>query len=145
MAAAADALSLTQGAVGHQIRALEDFVGQPLVSRQGRRMQLTEAGRIYGYQVRQALDDIAEATERLTLGPERATAQAGHVRVAVLPSFAQGWLLPPCAAAGALELSTSLPDPQEAAWSYDPQLYPELPPSDSDGTSSSSSSSARSR
>ena len=94
VAAAAEALSLTQGAVGHQIRALEDFVGQSLMSRQGRRMHLTEAGRIYGYQVRQALDDIAEATERLTQGAERATEQTGHVRLAVLPSFAQGWLLP---------------------------------------------------
>lgn len=93
IAAAADALSLTQGAVGHQIRALEDFVEQPLISRQGRRLVLTEAGRIYGYQIRQAIDDISEATERLKQAPERATAQSGHIRIAALPSFVQGWLL----------------------------------------------------
>jgi LysR family transcriptional regulator, glycine cleavage system transcriptional activator len=94
VAAAAETLSLTQGAVGHQIRALEAFVGQALVTRDGRRMQLTEAGRIYGYQVRQALDDIAEATERLSHRSERVSVQDGHVRLAVLPSLAQGWLLP---------------------------------------------------
>lgn len=94
VAAAAELLSLTQGAVNHQIRALEEFVGQPLVTRRGRRMQLTEPGRVYGYQVRQALDDIAEATGRLTQRPERMSDHEGHVRLAVLPSFAQGWLLP---------------------------------------------------
>jgi len=94
VAGAAESLSLTQGAVGHQIRALEDVLGHSLVTRQGRRMQLTEAGRIYGYQVRQALSDIAEATERLTSRDSVASSGQGRVRLAVLPSFAQGWLLP---------------------------------------------------
>ena len=89
--AAAEQLSLTQGAVGHQIRALEEFLGVELVLRQGRKLMLTDAGRIYGYQVRQALNDIMEATHRVRR-PQRADAE-GVLRVSVLPSFLSGWLL----------------------------------------------------
>ncbi len=91
--AAADELSLTQGAISHQIRALETVLGVQLVERSQRRVVLTEQGRIYGYQVRQALDDIADATESVrSLRPQDIPDQA--VRVAILPSFLQGWLLP---------------------------------------------------
>lgn len=91
--AAAHELSLTPGAVSHQIRALEDLLGVPLVERHQRRVTLTDQGRIYGYQVRQALDDITGATENV----RRLRLSSDHepvVRVAVLPSFLQGWLLP---------------------------------------------------
>lgn len=91
--AAADELGLTAGAVSHQIRALEKFLDIALVERQGKKWRLTDSGRIYGYQVRQALQDIADVTERLRRRqPRRPAAQV--LRVAVLPSFAQGWLLP---------------------------------------------------
>ena len=91
--AAAEELSLTQGAVAHQVRALEGFLEVQLVERTGRRLVLTEQGRIYGYQVRQALDDLAAATENTK---RRSKAKDGEqvVRVSLLPSFAQGWLLP---------------------------------------------------
>ena len=46
--AAANELSLTPGAVTHQIRALEDLLGVSLVERHQRRVVLTEQGRIYG-------------------------------------------------------------------------------------------------
>ncbi|HZH43126.1 MAG TPA: LysR substrate-binding domain-containing protein [Lysobacter sp.] len=90
--AAAEELNLTQGAVGHQIRALESFLDIQLIERKGRRLALTEEGRIYGYQVRQALDDIADATERARRRKRQSREQL--LRVSVLPSFAQGWLLP---------------------------------------------------
>jgi LysR family glycine cleavage system transcriptional activator len=89
--AAAEELSLTQGAVGHQIRALEGFLDIQLVERSGRRLSLTEEGRAYGYQVRQALADIADATERLKRRQRPRETQL--LRVSVLPSFAHGWLL----------------------------------------------------
>lgn len=92
IAAAAQELSLTQGAVAHQIRALEAFLDVPLVSRSGRRIALTEEGRIFGYQIRQALDDVLDATERARRRQGRASDAV--LRIAVLPSFAQGWLLP---------------------------------------------------
>jgi len=91
--AAAEALSLTQGAVAHQVRALEGFLEVQLVERTGRRLVLTEQGRIYGYQVRQALDDLADATEN-TKRRSNAKGSDQVVRVSLLPSFAQGWLLP---------------------------------------------------
>lgn len=92
MGAAAEELHLTPGAVGHQIRALEELLGVALVERSGRQLALTEAGRRYGYQVRQALQDLADATDRVRLPLHQTQEQV--VRVAVLPSFAQGWLLP---------------------------------------------------
>lgn len=91
--AAAQELSLTQGAISHQIRALETSLGVQLVERHQRRVVLTDQGRIYGYQVRQALEDIADATENV----QSLRSLSNHesvVRIAVLPSFLQGWLLP---------------------------------------------------
>lgn len=91
--AAADELSLTRGAITHQIRALERFLEIQLVERNSRQLVLTEQGRIYGYQVRQALDDIAAATAKvLNKRPHKRGQEL--IRVAVLPSFAYGWLLP---------------------------------------------------
>jgi LysR family glycine cleavage system transcriptional activator len=92
VSAAAEELNLTPGAVSHQIRALEEFVNTPLIERNGRRWALTDTGRIYGYQVRQALQDIVDVTERVR--SHRPLEQAQDLRVAVLPSFAHGWLLP---------------------------------------------------
>lgn len=91
--AAANELSLTPGAVSHQIRALEDLLGVSLVERHQRRVVLTEQGRIYGYQVRQALEDIADATENVR-SLRSISDHEPVVRVAVLPSFLHGWLLP---------------------------------------------------
>ncbi len=93
ISAAADELCLTQGAISHQIRALEATLDVQLVERQKRRVILTEEGRIYGYQVRQALEDIADATENIRRLPLVPVSEQ-IVRVAVLPSFVQGWLLP---------------------------------------------------
>ena len=90
--AAAEELKLTPGAVSHQIRALEEFLEVPLIERNGRHWTLTDTGRIYGYQVRQALQDIVDVTERVR--SHRPIQQTQDLRVAVLPSFAHGWLLP---------------------------------------------------
>lgn len=91
--AAAEELNLTQGAISHQIRSLEAFLDVPLVERSGRKLTLTDDGRIYGYQVRQALEDMASATERLKRRV-RSDNAVTSLRVGVLPSFATGWLLP---------------------------------------------------
>lgn len=91
--AAAETLSLTQGAVTHQIRSLEEFLGVSLVQRDGRQLTLTDEGRIYGYQVRQALEDIVEATLRVQ-GTGLASRDSKPLRLAVLPSFVHGWLMP---------------------------------------------------
>ncbi len=87
--AAAEELHVTHGAISHQIHALEDFIGTPLIDRKGRKQNLTDLGRIYAYQVRQTLDALADVTASL-----RTKRPAGTLRVSVLPSFAQGWLIP---------------------------------------------------
>lgn len=93
VSAVADELGLTQSAIAHQIRSLEALLDVSLVRRTGRSLTLTEEGRIYGYQVRRALEDIAFATESVKkIGPRKL--KEPLVRVAVLPSFAYGWLLP---------------------------------------------------
>jgi DNA-binding transcriptional LysR family regulator len=49
MTAAAGSLNLTQAAVSQQIKRLEEIVGEPLVTRNRRGMELTPAGeRLFG-------------------------------------------------------------------------------------------------
>ncbi|AMO74749.1 LysR substrate-binding domain-containing protein [Pseudomonas citronellolis] len=86
---AAAELHVTHSAVSQQVRQLEELLGVTLLQREGRGLRLSEEGRLYALQVRRALRDIAEAT-RLA----RARPSEGELVVAVLPSFAQQWLLP---------------------------------------------------
>src|SRR5205085_11279081 len=62
---AAEELNVTQGAVSHQVKALEDTLGLRLFHRERQRLILTEAGRDYLSVIRDALDQIAVGTERL--------------------------------------------------------------------------------
>lgn len=62
---AAEELGLSQSAVSHEMRLLEQRLGQPLFLRIGRKVQLTDAGRVYQRSVRQALDDLDAAHQRL--------------------------------------------------------------------------------
>lgn len=87
--AAADEMCGTHGAVSHQVRALEEHLDVQLIKRGSRPLALTEEGRNYAYQVRQALDDIAEATGRLMVRSANPL-----LTISVLPSFAMFWLIP---------------------------------------------------
>src|SRR5436305_14029018 len=62
---AAEELHVTQGAVSHQVKALESELGIKLFNRERQRLLITEAGREYLGVVRDALDRIAMGTERL--------------------------------------------------------------------------------
>jgi LysR family glycine cleavage system transcriptional activator len=86
---AADEISVTHGAVSHQIRSLERALGAALFARNGRRVALTTAGRHFAERVRAALQDLAEAAQ-FVLRSERDRA----VSVSMLPSFAARWLMP---------------------------------------------------
>ncbi|MBB5193479.1 LysR family glycine cleavage system transcriptional activator [Silvimonas terrae] len=86
---AADELCVTHGAVSHQLRALEDFLGVPLFTRQGKRLTLNDEGRVYAMQVRNALAEIDEATQWVQAGP-----RPNELVIAVIPAFASHWLLP---------------------------------------------------
>ena len=62
---AAEELCVTQGAVSHQVKALEAELGIKLFNRERQRLAITEAGRAYLAVVRDAFDRIASGTERL--------------------------------------------------------------------------------
>lgn len=61
---AATELNLTQGAVSHQIRNLEDLLGLKLFSRDGGAIRLTDAGHDYLPSARTALTEVLIATDR---------------------------------------------------------------------------------
>jgi LysR family transcriptional regulator, glycine cleavage system transcriptional activator len=86
--AAAD-LALTQSAVSHQIRALEDYVGVRLFQRRHRGIEMTPDGRTLLEGVRAGLDSILLASERI-----RNQHRVGILTVASPAAFAIWWLVP---------------------------------------------------
>src|SRR5512138_380497 len=60
---AANELSITQAAVSHQIKSLEDYLGVQLFKRAGRGVQLTEAARACLPRLRQGFESLAAAVE----------------------------------------------------------------------------------
>src|SRR5207302_2079863 len=85
---AAEELCVTQGAVSHQVKALEAELAIKLFTRERQRLVITEAGRDYLNVVRDALDRIAIGTERLL---QRQS--AGVLTVSTSPDFAAKWLV----------------------------------------------------
>src|SRR5687767_9013909 len=83
---AAQELCVTQGAVSHQVKALEAELGLKLFQRQ--RLVITEAGRQYLAVVRDALDRIALGTERL-----RRRQNSGVLTISTSPDFAAKWIV----------------------------------------------------
>ncbi len=89
--AAADELHLTHSAVSQQIKQLEDQAGVQLFDRVGRRLQINDAGRALQRAVEQALQQLDDGLRQAT---QAAAGQGQHVRLTLLSSFAQHWLLP---------------------------------------------------
>jgi LysR family transcriptional regulator, glycine cleavage system transcriptional activator len=86
---AGEELLITQSAVSHHIRELEQNVGVKLFIRKARGVELTPEGQQYFEIVRRAFDLIASGTSDL-----RRCATKPRVRVSLLPSFAANWLVP---------------------------------------------------
>jgi len=86
---AAEELSVTQAAISHQVRGLEQRLGLKLFVRRNRSLLLSEAGQAYLPSVRAAFDQLNEATEKL-LQKDR----GGHLTVTTTASFATKWLVP---------------------------------------------------
>lgn len=89
--AAADVLHLTHSAVSQQIRGLEEQLGFPLFDRRGRRVVLNAGGEALLRSVQAALATLDEGVQAAAAA---ASGTAQRLRVTVLPSFAQRWLLP---------------------------------------------------
>jgi LysR family glycine cleavage system transcriptional activator len=85
---AATELFVTQGAVCHQVKALEQELGLKLFNRERQRLVITEAGRDYLNVVRDAFDRIALGTEQLLQRQN-----AGVLTVSTSPDFAAKWLV----------------------------------------------------
>lgn len=107
---AADELDLTQSAVSHQVKALEDFLGVALFARAGNRLALTRAGRDYLVDVTAGLGRLEAATDRLCRD-----GRAAVLAVRGTPAFMARWLTPrldrfrQVAPGIELELTTGLP------------------------------------
>ena len=86
---AAESLGLTESAISHQVRRLEDFLRTPLIDRSGRRPKLTDTGRRYLEQIEPAMRQIQAATEALMPADGGST-----VRMTLPPSLAATWLIP---------------------------------------------------
>ena len=86
---AAAELSLTQTAVSHQIKNLEDLLRVPLFTRERNAVRLTDAGHEYLHSVRAAIAQITAATDRAV------DSNRGNVlTVASLTTFAVKCLIP---------------------------------------------------
>ena len=86
---ASEELGLSQSAISHEMRLLEERIGQPLFIRNGRSFQLTDAGRDYQRTVATALDQMERGYHRLA--PFR---KPGSVIIYAPRDFAARWLLP---------------------------------------------------
>ena len=86
---AADDLFVTQAAVSHQIKLLEDFLGVSLFHRRNRLLVLTEIGAQYFEEIQPLLEQIAVATEKVKLKNSRQI-----LSISTTPSFGMHWLVP---------------------------------------------------
>ena len=86
---AAEELFVTQAAISHQIKALEDNLGIKLFMRKNRALLLTEEGQSYYLDIKDIFNALHDATERLLARGEK-----GAITVSMQPSFAIQWLVP---------------------------------------------------
>jgi LysR family transcriptional regulator, glycine cleavage system transcriptional activator len=85
---AAAELNVTQTAVSHQIRRLEEQLGMPLFIRRNRGLELTSEAQDYLPSIRSAFEDLRRATERL-----RRSNRDGLLTVSTTASLATKWLV----------------------------------------------------
>jgi len=88
-AAAAEELCVTAGAVGQQVKKLEQWVGAPLFERASQGVALTALGVEMAVEFGDVFDRLGLAVQSMRL-----RAKPKVVRIAALPSIAQLWLSP---------------------------------------------------
>jgi LysR family glycine cleavage system transcriptional activator len=86
---AAQELSVTPSAISHQVRALEDTLGQPLFRRLTRQLVLTPAGERLFDDLRMGFDLLEAGIDRL-----RRPAASPAVTLTTNTAFAARWVLP---------------------------------------------------
>ena len=86
---AAEELHVTQAAISHQIKTLEDHLGIRLFQRRPRKLLLTEAGQTLLPVLYEAFKQISETIEGLS-----ETIEGNILTVSLRPYFAAKWLTP---------------------------------------------------
>ena len=86
---AAEELFVTQAAISHQIKSLEDHLGIKLFMRKNRSLLLSEEGQSYYLDIKDIFNALHDATEKLL-----ARGAKGAITVSMQPSFAIQWLVP---------------------------------------------------
>lgn len=94
---AAEELFVTQAAISHQIKSLEEHLGIKLFMRKNRALLLTDEGQSYFLDIKDIFNSIHDATERLL-----ARGAKGAITVSSQASFAIQWLVPRLTAFNAL-------------------------------------------
>ena len=85
---AADELFVTQAAVSHQIRTLEEHLGTALFRRMNRALMLTDEGQALLPAVREAFDLLSAGVRRV-----QDLCSGGALAISTTPSFAASWLV----------------------------------------------------
>lgn len=86
---AAEELFVTQAAVSHQMKLLEEFLGVSLFHRRNRVLEFTEAGAQYFEEIRPLLEQIAKATDKIKAQNSRQI-----LTISVPQTFGMQWLVP---------------------------------------------------
>jgi LysR family glycine cleavage system transcriptional activator len=86
---AADELSVSQAAISHQIKALEEHFGCRLFDRLNRKVALTKAAAAFADELTQSLDRIEKASAQFKSQELR-----GMIRISVTPFYANRMILP---------------------------------------------------
>ncbi len=86
---AANELHVTQAAVSHQVKKLEEWLGVTLFLRLNRSIKLTKEGEAYAKPLSEAFDAMAQATDSIlkNKGPQ-------SINIATFDSIAANWLAP---------------------------------------------------
>lgn len=87
--AAADELNVSQSAISHQIKHLEDYFGVLLFQRQARAVKLTSAGREFYPHLQTGFDHIETGARRL-----RRREAAAELTIQTYSTIAVRWLMP---------------------------------------------------
>lgn len=86
---AAEELCVTQAAISHHVKILEEHLGFRLFRRLNNSLVLTENGEAYLPSVRQAFDLLSDGTEAV-----QGQSDVQVLTISVLPNFALRWLVP---------------------------------------------------
>ena len=86
---ASEELHVTQSAVSHQVKQLEEWLGSSLINRETRSPRASPQGEILAAVLANAFSDILNACRRA-----RKSDSTGDIVIAVIPSVATCWLIP---------------------------------------------------